>query len=105
VLAEADLVERLRDGATREEVARGCLYAAAERVLELGKLRPPLAATGGVAASFPGVVEILAERLGQELTVVPEPILAGARGAALLGLGLGTGARGEAADGAPSEAP
>lgn len=82
--SDVEILERLRDGATREEVALGCLHAVADRVSELGGLKPPLVVTGGVPAWFPGVLHALAERLDAELDVVPEPTVAGALGAALL---------------------
>jgi len=82
--SDVEIVERLRDGATREEVALGCLHSVADRVMELGGLEPPLVVTGGVPAWYPGVVHALAERLETELHVVPEPTLVGALGAALL---------------------
>jgi len=83
VFAESDLLERIRDGATREEVARGCMESIAERVLELGQLESPVVITGGVPEYFPGVTAVLKERTGIPVRTVPEPIQAGALGAAL----------------------
>ena len=86
VLAEVDVIELLRDGSTAAEVALGCMHSIAERILEMGGLAPPVAVTGGVCEYFPGVVTALAERSGIQVEVVPEPILAGALGAALFAL-------------------
>lgn len=83
VFAESELLERLRDGATREEVARGCMESIADRVLELGHLEPPVVITGGVPEYFPGVSAALAEQVSGPIRTVPEPIQTGALGAAL----------------------
>ena len=81
-----DILEKLRDGATREEVALGCIHSIADRVLEIGRFRGPIRVTGGVAEYFPGVLQALSDKIGQPVEAVPELILAGALGAALWGL-------------------
>ncbi len=83
VFSGQDILERLRDGATREEIALGCIHSIAERVIEIGNLASPARVTGGVAEYFPGVLQVLAENLDLEIKAVPQPILAGAVGAAL----------------------
>lgn len=83
VFAESELLEQLRDGATREEVARGCMQSIAERVLELGHLEPPVVISGGVPEYFPGVSAALASHVSGPIRTVPEPIQTGALGAAL----------------------
>ena len=42
-----------------------------------------LGVTGGVAEYFPGVLIAIAQRLNVQIAAVPQPILAGALGAAL----------------------
>jgi predicted CoA-substrate-specific enzyme activase len=83
VLAEVEVLELLRGGATAGEIALGCMYSVAERILELDRLRSPVVITGGVCEYFPGVVKALAERSGLAVDILPEPIMAGALGAAL----------------------
>jgi len=83
VFASSEILERLLEGATPEEVALGCIRSVAERVLEIGQLKDPVVITGGVAEYFPGVLKALAERTHEPPRVVPEPIMAGALGAAL----------------------
>ena len=83
IFSGGDILEKLRDGATREQIALGCIHSVADRVLEIGKLEGTVRVTGGVPEYFPGVLQILAERSGCDISTVPQPILAGAVGAAL----------------------
>ncbi|HSB20389.1 MAG TPA: acyl-CoA dehydratase activase [Anaeromyxobacteraceae bacterium] len=86
VFAEVEVIELLRSGATAGEIALGAMYSVADRILEMDRLAPPLVITGGVCEYFPGVVKALAERSGLPVEVAPEPIMAGALGAALFAL-------------------
>jgi (R)-2-hydroxyacyl-CoA dehydratese activating ATPase len=86
VFAEVEVIELLRSGATAGEIALGCMYSIAERILEIDRLSSPVLITGGVCEYFPGVVKALAERSGLPVEIVPEPIMAGALGAALFAL-------------------
>src|SRR5512133_4147134 len=83
VFAEVEVIELLRNGATAGEIALGCMYSIADRILEMDRLTSPVVITGGVCEYFPGVVKALAERSGLSVAVLPEPIMAGALGAAL----------------------
>lgn len=83
IFSGQDILERLRDGATREEIALGCIHSIANRVVEIGNLTGTIRVTGGVAEYFPGVLQILAEKSGLSVKAVPRPILTGALGAAL----------------------
>ena len=83
VFAGSEILERLLEGATPEEVALGCIRSVSERVFEIGPLRPPIVVTGGVPEYFPGVVKILGQMTGTTPSAIPEPIMAGALGAAL----------------------
>ncbi len=87
VFSSTEILERLREGATREEVALGCMHSIAERILEIGGLHQPLLVTGGVAEYFPGVVRALETQSGMKVAVVPQPLFAGALGAALKAVG------------------
>jgi predicted CoA-substrate-specific enzyme activase len=86
VFAEVEVIELLRSGATAGEIALGCMHSIADRILEMDRLTSPVVVTGGVCEYFPGVVKALAERSGLSVEVVPEPIMAGALGAALYAL-------------------
>ena len=83
VFSSSDLLEQLRDGATREQVALGCMHSVARRVVELGDLRAPVMVSGGVAEYFPGVLRALEWLSGIRVTALPDAIFAGALGAAL----------------------
>jgi len=78
-----DILERLREGISRESVALGCINSIADRVIEIGRLTDPVYVTGGVAEYFPGVLKAITEKTGLKVATVPQPILAGATGAAL----------------------
>ena len=86
VFAEVEVIERLRDGATAESIALGCMYAVAERIMEMGTLQGRVFATGGVCEYFPGVVRALGERTGIDIDVLPAPITSAALGAGLFAL-------------------
>jgi predicted CoA-substrate-specific enzyme activase len=86
VFAEVEVIELLRNGATPGEIALGAMYSIADRILEMDRLQSPVLVTGGVCEYFPGVVKALAERSGCSVEVAPEPIMAGALGAALFAL-------------------
>jgi len=86
VFAEVEVIELLRSGATAGEIALGCMYSIADRILEMDPLSGPVLVTGGVCEYFPGVVKALAERSHLPVEVLPEPIMAGALGAALFAL-------------------
>ncbi len=86
VFAEVEVIELLRSGASAGEIALGCMHSVADRVLEMDRLTSPVLVTGGVCEYFPGVVKALGERSGLAVDIVPEPIMAGALGAALFAL-------------------
>lgn len=86
VFSGNEILEQLREGATREEVALGCMRSIAERIVEVGALAPPVVVTGGVAEYFPGVLKAIEELAGVPVSVAPDPIFAGALGAGLKAL-------------------
>jgi predicted CoA-substrate-specific enzyme activase len=83
VLSTSDVLERLREGVPREEIALACIRSIAERVVEIGGLEPPLFACGGVAEYFPGVPHAIERLSGTEVRAVAEPIFTAALGVAL----------------------
>jgi activator of 2-hydroxyglutaryl-CoA dehydratase len=84
VFSSTALLERLREGVPREEVAQGCLVSIAERVAEIGGFEAPIVVSGGVAEYFPGVLRALEAMAGRPVVAMPDPIFTGAVGAALL---------------------
>ena len=54
VLAEVEVIELLRNGATAGEIALGCMYSIADRIMEMDRLEGPVMVTGGVCEYFPG---------------------------------------------------
>lgn len=86
VFAESEVVSLIAQGVSRSEIVRGLHRAIAERtgamVNRLG-CTPQVVMTGGVAKNS-GVVHALADRLGMEVVVPPEPQIVGALGAALI---------------------
>ncbi len=77
------ILEKLREGVSREAVALGCINSIADRVIEIDNFTEDIYITGGVAEYFPGVLSAIAERTDLRVEAVPQPILAGAVGAAL----------------------
>lgn len=86
VFAETEILEQLRGGSKREQVALGCLYSVAERVLEIGHLVGSVVVCGGIVEYYPGVLAALEAKAGMEIKAVPQPIMCAALGAALLAL-------------------
>jgi predicted CoA-substrate-specific enzyme activase len=83
VFSATAVLERLREGATREEVALGCIHSIAERIVEIGGFEDPVYVSGGVAEYFPGVLRALETLSGRTVTAIPDAIYMGAVGAAL----------------------
>jgi len=86
VFAESEVVSLIGEGTPREEIVRGLLQSVAERTVNMVHrvgLAREVAMTGGVAKNR-GVVRLIAERLGVEVHVPPEPQIVGALGAALI---------------------
>ncbi|MFH2008033.1 MAG: acyl-CoA dehydratase activase [bacterium] len=84
VFGEDQILEHLRMGTPREEIALGCLHSVADRVLEIGQLVEPVVVAGGIAELYPGVLAVLEAKSGIALRTVSQPIMCGALGAALL---------------------
>lgn len=85
VFAESEVISQLSTGAKRENVAKGAHHAVAKRVAGLAHrigIRPEVVMTGGVALNK-GVVSALETELGVKISVVKNPQIVGALGAAL----------------------
>jgi (R)-2-hydroxyacyl-CoA dehydratese activating ATPase len=84
VFSSGEVLERLREGATREEIALGCMQSIAERIVEIGGFRDPMYVCGGVVDYFPGVLTALQSLAGVPVRPVPDPMYTAAVGAALM---------------------
>ncbi len=85
VFAESEVISQLSAGAKRENVAKGAHHAVAKRVAGLANrigIRPDVVMTGGVALNK-GVVSALEKEIGSRISVVENPQIVGALGAAL----------------------
>ena len=83
VFSASEVLERLREGATREEIALGCMHSIAERIIEIGGFEDPVVICGGVVEYFPVVLTALEAQSGMKVRAVPDPIFTAALGAAL----------------------
>ena len=86
VFAESEVISLLANGESVEGIVKGLHTALADRVAALaGRLlagAPAVFLSGGVARN-PAMVAALSAKLGREVSVVPDPQLVGALGAAL----------------------
>ena len=85
VFAETEIIGLLASGERPADIVAGVQRAIASRVAGmLGRqVVPPVVFTGGVAL-VPGMADAVAEAVGTEVQVVPEPQMSGALGAAIL---------------------
>jgi len=87
VFAQQEVMTYLSTGAPLADIVAGLHDAIANRVVKMVvrlKIEPDVVFTGGVAKNV-GMVHALKENLGVEVLVPEEPLLTGARGAAILG--------------------
>jgi predicted CoA-substrate-specific enzyme activase len=85
VFAGTEVLERIKAGQPREDIAMGLFRSIASRVFEMIASRDgAVAATGGVVAHCQAMVRALAETIGAPILLPPLPQHAGAYGAALL---------------------
>ena len=91
VFSKTEILSHLRNGEPVEGIVRGAFESVVERIVEMDPLEGLVAATGGVVAHNPTIVEIIADRLGREVIVPEAPQFTGALGAALTARSLDTG--------------
>jgi len=87
VFASTEILSRIRDGETVENMVRGAFNSIVLRVIELGlagKEDTKIILTGGVVQYNPFIVELLEKKLGVKIDVPPQPQITGALGAALI---------------------
>jgi predicted CoA-substrate-specific enzyme activase len=89
VFAETEIIGLLASGTSPEEVVAGVQVSIAKRLTSMipGTIADPLVFTGGVAL-IRGMDATLEAVLGHPVRIVPEPLLTGALGAALLAADL-----------------
>lgn len=86
IFARHEVVARLSEGESLEDIVAGLHDAIASRVAALArrvKVEPDVVLTGGVAKNA-GVVRAMEEHLGADLLVPEDPLITGALGAAIL---------------------
>ena len=86
VFAKTEILAHLRKGVPVGGIVRGAFRSVVDRVVEMDTLDGEVALTGGVVAYNPAVAEILAEKIGRDVSVPPHPQFTGAMGAALTAL-------------------
>ena len=87
IFAQQEVISRLSEGASLEDILAGLHDAIAGRVARMVqrlKVEPDVVLSGGVAKNI-GVVKAMKENLGCEVLVPKDPLLSGAIGAAILG--------------------
>lgn len=85
VFAESEIIGLLASGAAPEDIVAGVQASIATRVAAMAgrRISDPVYFTGGVAM-VGGMAEALAEAMGREVKLCPQPQLTGALGAAIL---------------------
>jgi predicted CoA-substrate-specific enzyme activase len=83
VFAKTEILAHLRRGVEVGGIVRGAFESVVDRILEMDPLEGKVMLTGGVVAFNPTIREILAEKLGRDVTVPEHPQFTGALGAAL----------------------
>lgn len=83
VFAKTEILSHLRHGVPVAQIVRGAFESVINRIVEMAPLEGEIAATGGVVAHNPTIVDLLSRRLGRPVLVPPYPQFTGALGAAL----------------------
>ncbi|MFA5079121.1 MAG: BadF/BadG/BcrA/BcrD ATPase family protein, partial [Dehalococcoidia bacterium] len=86
IFAQQEVVSRLSEGESLENILAGLHTALAARVAALAerlRIESSVVLTGGVAKNV-GIVRAMRERIGHDLLIPQEPLITGALGAALL---------------------
>lgn len=83
VFAGTEIITRIKEGETRENIIRGAFDSVVKRVLEIDSIAGEVVITGGVVAYNRLITDLLAKRLDLKINVPPNPQIIGAFGAAL----------------------
>lgn len=87
VFASTEILSRIREGETVENMVKGAFLSIVQRIVELGITgteKELIVMTGGVVQYNPFIVDLLEEKIGVKIEVPPEPQSIGAFGAALI---------------------
>ncbi len=87
IFGESELISKIAEGVSLQEIAAGVNYSIFTRIKPLLKRLPSevVVFCGGVAKNL-AIAQLINEELGQEVIVLPLPQLNGALGAAYLAL-------------------
>lgn len=86
VFTESEVVSRIAEGCSREDIASGIHRAIVDRILTMAHkvgINDEVALTGGVSKNV-GVTQMIKSRISKEVNVPKEPQIIGALGAAIL---------------------
>lgn len=87
VFTSTEVIERIKEGQSREDICMGLYRSIAARVMEMMSARDgAVGVTGGVAAHSRALIRALEEVLETDILLPPMPQHAGAYGAALIAL-------------------
>ncbi len=87
VFASTEILSRIREGETIENMVRGAFNSIVLRIIELGlpiNGSESIVLTGGVVQHNPLIVDLLRQKINGEVKVPPNPQVIGALGAALV---------------------
>lgn len=86
VFTESEVVSRIAEGCSREDIASGIHRAIVDRILTMAHkvgTNNEVTLTGGVSKNI-GVIEMIKSRISKEINVPSDPQIIGALGAAIL---------------------
>ena len=86
VFAATEILSRIREGDSIEDMVRGAFHSIVKRVVEIDVLDNEVVLTGGVVTHNPTIIEIFEHEIGKSVSVPPFPQLFVALGAALYAL-------------------
>ena len=86
VFTGTEILARIREGVSKEDLARGVYKSVVKRAMEMDTLVGDVVLTGGVVAHNPILRDMFGEILGREVHSPPNSQLTGAFGAALYAL-------------------
>jgi predicted CoA-substrate-specific enzyme activase len=84
VFTSTEILERIKEGETKENMIKGAFISIVKRIIEMETLKGAVAITGGVIAFNPLIANILEKQLNVDVHIPPNPQLIGAFGAALI---------------------
>jgi len=86
VFTGTEILSRIREGVSREDLARAVYRSVVKRAMEMDPLVGDVVLTGGVAAHSKTLQDMFNEAVGRKVLMPPKPQLSGAFGAALFSM-------------------